>query len=73
MYVITGGAGFIGSNIAWGLNERGLGPLVIVDHFREADKWRNLANREISRFVDPENIMSFLDTYKRLVNWFARK
>ena len=24
MYVITGGAGFIGSNIAWGLNERGL-------------------------------------------------
>ena len=30
MYVITGGAGFIGSNIAWGLENKGLGPLVIV-------------------------------------------
>ena len=64
MYVITGGAGFIGSNIAWGLNKRGLGPLVIVDRLREADKWRNLANREVSRFVSPESVLSFLNAYK---------
>ncbi|MEP5717859.1 MAG: NAD-dependent epimerase/dehydratase family protein, partial [Alphaproteobacteria bacterium] len=32
MYVVTGGAGFIGSNIVHGLEARGLGPVAVVDH-----------------------------------------
>ena len=54
MYVITGGAGFIGSNIAWGLNARRLGPVAVVDRLREAEKWRNLANRAITHVIVPE-------------------
>lgn len=60
MYVITGGAGFIGSNIAWGLENKGLGPLVIVDR-SGGDKWRNLEKREISATIEPENLFAFLD------------
>ncbi len=65
MYVITGGAGFIGSNIAWGLNARGLGPVAIVDRLHDADKWRNLANREITHVVAPEDVMTFLSAYAK--------
>lgn len=60
MYVITGGAGFIGSNIAWGLENKGLGPLVIVDR-NGGEKWRNLEKREISATIEPENLFAFLD------------
>ena len=63
MYVITGGAGFIGSNIAWGLEALGLGPVAIVDRLREAEKWRNVSEREIAHVVDPENLMTFLASH----------
>ena len=43
MYVITGGAGFIGSNVAHTLDARDAGPLVIVDRLRDGDKWCNLS------------------------------
>lgn len=60
MYVITGGAGFIGSNVAWALEARGAGPLVIVDRLRDGDKWRNIAKRGLRDIVHPDNILSFL-------------
>ena len=65
MYVITGGAGFIGSNIAWGLEALGLGPVAIVDRLREAEKWRNVSEREIAHVVDPENLMNFLACHRQ--------
>jgi len=65
MYVITGGAGFIGSNIAWGLEALGLGPVAIVDRLREAEKWRNVSEREIAHVVDPENLMNFLASHRQ--------
>jgi len=60
MYVITGGAGFIGSNIVRGLEEKGLGPVAVVDRLGEADKWRNLAKREIAHIVEPGDVFDFL-------------
>ncbi len=60
MYVITGGAGFIGSNVAAALEARGAGPLVIVDRLRDGDKWRNLAKRTLHDIVHPDNVHSFL-------------
>ena len=65
MYVITGGAGFIGSNIVWGLETRGLGPVVVVDRLREAEKWRNVSGREIAHVVDPQNLTAFLASHAR--------
>ncbi len=60
MYVITGGAGFIGSNVAAQLEAKEAGPLVIVDRLRDAGKWRNVAKRTLHDIVHPDNIHDFL-------------
>jgi len=61
MYVVTGGAGFIGSNIVWGLESQGLGKVVVCDRLRQGNKWRNLAKRELAGVVPPEELFGFLD------------
>lgn len=67
MYVITGGAGFIGSNIAATLEAKGAGPLVIVDRLRHGDKWRNIAKRHLYDIVDPDHLSEFLAANSREV------
>ena len=60
---VTGGAGFIGSNIAAALAEdRGL-DVVVCDRLREADlgKWRNIAKHPIGDFVAPEDMFDWLE------------
>jgi ADP-L-glycero-D-manno-heptose 6-epimerase len=61
MYVVTGGAGFIGSNIAADLDEAGAA-IVISDRLGENDKWRNIAKRRLFDLVPPESTLAFLDT-----------
>ena len=63
MYVVTGGAGFIGSNILAGLEAAGAGPVAVVDRLGSDDKWRNIAKRELADVVTPENALRFLDAY----------
>ncbi len=60
MYLVTGGAGFIGSNIAAAIEESGLGKVVICDRLRDADKWRNVAKRELVEIVNPDDLPYFL-------------
>lgn len=60
MYLVTGAAGFIGSNIVAELEARGLGPITVVDWFGTADKWRNLAKRRIAAYVRPEALSQYL-------------
>ncbi len=61
MYIITGGAGFIGSNIAAALDESG-DDIVIVDWLGDdAFKWRNIAKRRLADLVAPEDLPAFLD------------
>ena len=50
--VVTGAAGFIGSNIIAGLNARGIEDIIAVDDLRDGDKFRNLAERRIADYVD---------------------
>jgi len=61
MIVVTGGAGFIGSNLVAELEARGHGDIVVVDALGTGDKWRNLAKRELAAIVRPDEILSFLD------------
>ncbi len=65
MIVITGGAGFIGSNLAAALEERGERDLVVCDRLGDADKWRNLAKRAPAAIVPPEALLGFLDDHAR--------
>jgi len=57
--LVTGGAGFIGSNIVAALAERGT-PVAVCDRLRSADKWRNLAKRELVDLVDPAALAPWL-------------
>ena len=61
MYVVTGGAGFIGSNVIWALERHALGKVIVCDRLREGDKWRNIAKRELWDVVAPEHLFGFLD------------
>jgi ADP-L-glycero-D-manno-heptose 6-epimerase len=64
MIIVTGGAGFIGSNLLAALDGRPKGPggqeLVVVDRLGDGDKWRNIAKREVARIVAPEDLRAFL-------------
>ena len=60
MIVVTGGAGFIGSNLLAALEAMGAGPLVVCDRLRSGGKWRNVAKRLIADFVAPEALCSYL-------------
>jgi ADP-L-glycero-D-manno-heptose 6-epimerase len=59
-YVVTGAAGFIGSNIVQGLNARGITNIIAVDDLTEGDKFRNLADLQIADYVDADD---FYDRY----------
>lgn len=58
--VVTGAAGFIGSNIVKGLNARGITDIIAVDDLTQGDKFRNLADLKISDYVDAS---SFYDMF----------
>lgn len=63
MIVVTGGAGFIGSNLVAGLEARGIPNVAVCDRFGTDDKWRNLARRELRAAVPPERLFEFLDAH----------
>lgn len=63
MIVVTGGAGFIGSNLVAGLEEARCRDIVICDTMGEDDKWRNVVKRELRDIVHPNNIFVFLEEY----------
>ena len=53
--LITGAAGFIGSNLVASLARRETSGLIICDWLGNEEKWRNVGKYEISDFVHPEN------------------
>jgi ADP-L-glycero-D-manno-heptose 6-epimerase len=64
MLLVTGGAGFIGSNVVAALNEAGRTDIVINDHLGADGKWRNLGKRRFSDAVAPGELLRWLDGRK---------
>lgn len=60
--IVTGAAGFIGSNLVKGLNERGEDNIVAVDNLTRADKFHNLVDCEIRDYLDKSE---FLERFAR--------
>ncbi len=58
MFVVTGGAGFIGANIVKGLNDRGIGDILVVDNLEKGDKFRNLTDCEIADYLDKREFIA---------------
>ena len=53
--IVTGAAGFIGSNIIKGLNARGIDDIIAVDDLTDGEKFKNLADLQISDYVDADD------------------
>ncbi|SMF31756.1 ADP-glyceromanno-heptose 6-epimerase [Pseudogulbenkiania subflava] len=58
--VVTGAAGFIGSNIVKALNGRGITDIIAVDNLSSGDKFRNLVDCEISHYLDKHEFLDLL-------------
>ena len=60
MIVVTGGAGFIGSNLVHELNETGQSDILVVDNLTAAEKFRNLVRARITDYQDKEDFAKAL-------------
>jgi ADP-L-glycero-D-manno-heptose 6-epimerase len=61
MLIVTGGAGFIGSNIVRGLNARGREDIVVVDDLRDGRKFFNLVDCTIADYWDKSELRQRLE------------
>lgn len=62
MIVVTGGAGFIGSNLVFGLNARGLSDILVVDDLTDGRKFHNLVGADIQDYIDKDAFLEQLRT-----------
>jgi ADP-L-glycero-D-manno-heptose 6-epimerase len=60
MIIVTGGAGFIGSNIVRGLNDRGIDDVVVVDDLTDGRKFANLVDCRIADYWDKDSLLERL-------------
>jgi ADP-L-glycero-D-manno-heptose 6-epimerase len=58
--IVTGGAGFIGSNLVLGLNARGYDDILVVDHLTNGIKYRNLVDCKIADYLDKSTFLERL-------------
>jgi ADP-L-glycero-D-manno-heptose 6-epimerase len=58
MIIVTGGAGFLGSALVWGLNEAGRDDILVVDNLGHGEKWKNLVNRRYADYLHKEAFLT---------------
>jgi ADP-L-glycero-D-manno-heptose 6-epimerase len=54
MYIITGGAGFIGSALLWELNRNGIEDILVVDNLGSSEKWKNLVKARYLAYMQQD-------------------
>jgi ADP-L-glycero-D-manno-heptose 6-epimerase len=64
MLLVTGGAGFIGSNVVASLNEAGRNDVAVSDFLGQDGKWRNLQKRQLADFIAPADLSAWLEGRK---------
>ena len=66
MIVITGGAGFIGSAIAWRINNQGKDDIIIVDELGHTEKWKNLVTLNYQDFINKDEFIKQIESGVKL-------
>jgi len=70
MIAVTGGAGFIGSNIIKGLNDEGEAEILVVDNLSNGEKHLNLNSLSIADYIDKNDYLSNLDKLQKVSTVF---
>lgn len=65
MIIVTGGAGFIGSNIVKGLNAGGHKDILVVDDLTDGHKYANLLDCSIEDYIDQQDFLQLIQTGKK--------
>lgn len=60
--IVTGAAGFIGSNLVRALNDRGETDIVVVDELRDADRFKNLVDCEVADYLDKDEFLDLVES-----------
>ena len=60
MYIVTGGAGFIGSAMVWKLNQMGVTDILVVDNLSTSEKWKNLVNLRYEDYLHRDQFLKYL-------------
>jgi ADP-L-glycero-D-manno-heptose 6-epimerase len=63
-FLVTGGAGFIGSNLVAALNDAGCVDIVVNDELGSGEKWRNLQKRQLLDIVPPSDLQRWIEGRK---------
>ncbi|GAB6060359.1 ADP-glyceromanno-heptose 6-epimerase [Desulfonatronum parangueonense] len=61
MYIVTGGAGFIGSALVWKLNQQGITDILVVDDLGRGEKWKNLVNLRYADYLHKATFLQLLE------------
>lgn len=70
MIIVTGGAGFIGSNIIKGLNDRGIDDILVVDNIAESSKYLNLNGLKFNDLIHKEDFVKRLSEFDNVETVF---